>query len=670
MSFLQRGLLLMAAAGAIGLPTFTRVDKSSGPPPSPGIVNPPSSSYEPLNAEYYLTADQVAWIRPGFNIKINGVTNFAPGQKPVVDVTFTDDLGQPLDKTGATTPGVISIRCVPAVWDPATGYYTNLLQPAASNPTRDANGTYTLVDTGHYKYTFGAALPSTTDPTKPHTLFVGGHRVMTDIIGKDYWAKDTFLDFVPSTNTSASTWAATSLAMCNACHDPLALHGGNYRDVKTCTLCHNPNNMKGVTSSGLDLSTFNGMKFWHNIHAGLDPDIPATFPQAINNCDGCHDAKAANGKTWQTKPGRTACGSCHYSVNFDTGEGHGGLPQIDDSKCASCHVPDSGQEWDASIVGAHMQNFQSKQLKGLKATITGTSNVKPGSAPTVVFKLTNGDGSVVDGTKLSTFSPIWAGPTSDYAMYYREDARAKAVFDATAGTTTYTFTNKIPANFKGTVLFTGDIYRTINLKEADGDPDRSFREAATNPIKYVSTSADPVVNRRTAVTLAQCNTCHDRLALHGEQRLVIEECVACHNPKEGDQSRRPADQLPKESVDFKRMIHRIHTGEEATQDITIYGFGGSVNNFNEVTFPGDRRNCVKCHTSSGYNPSDDPLRLDTETPRDYFTPMGPITTACLGCHDSKSVAAHAYLNRAPFGEACYACHGPNNDWSPAKVHAR
>ena len=49
---------------------------------------------------------------------------------------------------------------------------------------------------------------------------------------------------------------------------------------------------------------------------------------------------------------------------------------------------------------------------------------------------------------------------------------------------------------------------------------------------------------------------------------------------------------------------------------------------------------------------------------------GPGTAACLGCHDTRDAAAHAYLNTAVFGEACGACHGANSEWSVSKVHAR
>ena len=179
--------------------------------------------------------------------------------------------------------------------------------------------------------------------------------------------------------------------------------------------------------------------------------------------------------------------------------------------------------------------------------------------------------------------------------------------------------------------------------------------------------------RRAVVDLANCNLCHDRLVLHGGQRFNVEECVMCHNPNASDEARRTADTAPEESIDFKRMIHRIHSGENLTQDYTIYGFGTppSVNNFNEVRFPGDRRDCATCHASGTWNiaETDPPGTLPTTTPRDWFTPQRHTAAACLGCHDSQAAASHAYINTAPFGEACAACHGANADWAVEKVHA-
>jgi OmcA/MtrC family decaheme c-type cytochrome len=188
------------------------------------------------------------------------------------------------------------------------------------------------------------------------------------------------------------------------------------------------------------------------------------------------------------------------------------------------------------------------------------------------------------------------------------------------------------------------------------------------------------------VDLAKCDACHYRLATtfsHGGQRIAIQLCVMCHNPNASDTARRPADGSanPPESISFQRMIHRIHSGEEMTQQYTIYGFASAppypANSFNEVTYPGDRRNCVRCHTNmntAGLPTA--PGTLPVVTQRDYFSPRGPGTAGCTGCHDDSNTAAHAYIYTTTFpgsttpAEACGTCHGTNADWSPTKVHAR
>jgi OmcA/MtrC family decaheme c-type cytochrome len=118
------------------------------------------------------------------------------------------------------------------------------------------------------------------------------------------------------------------------------------------------------------------------------------------------------------------------------------------------------------------------------------------------------------------------------------------------------------------------------------------------------------------------------------------------------------------------MVHRIHTGEELTQDFTIFGFGGSENNYNEVLYPGDRRDCVACHVTGAYTvPLPDDV-IPTITKRDYYTPMQPTAAACLGCHDSKPAAIHAVTMTNVLGEACEVCHSNDAEFSVDQVHAR
>src|SRR5664279_3930039 len=364
MSLVSRTALTLLA-GLVAVP-MTPVTHTS--PIAPAASDVPVA-YASSQKEAFLAPDQLTYIRPGLNIKIASVTNFAPEQKPVVEVFLTDDHKGPLDRNGLVTPGVISLRFIPAVWNPATRRYTNYIV-SGGNPSRDNTGTYQDLEVGHYKYTFANALPATMDPKKPHTLAAMGSRNTTDIIGKQYYAVPQYLDFVPSTGATATTFNAMTVARCNQCHDPIAPHGGNYRDIKTCVLCHNPNNMTGTigvagTEGAEPRVQYDGQIFFHQLHMGKNaevvPDI--TYPQDIRFCSTCHDPAAVGGGSWYTFPSIAACGSFHNDLNFTTGANHAAGPAADGS-CATCHQPQGSAEWDAGIKNAHVVPLHSSQLKG------------------------------------------------------------------------------------------------------------------------------------------------------------------------------------------------------------------------------------------------------------------------------------------------------------------
>jgi len=689
---------------------------TSAAPASTGrrrAVNPPSGPTAPVytadQIEAYLSEDAIAYIRPGLKMKVNSIT-IGTDRKPVVEVTFTDDFDQPIDRLGKTTPGPISASFILAWWDPVARHYTSYTTRTVTTPANsprpgvrtvqastDSGGTFTDLETGHAKYKFGTALPEGFNQTKTHTLGIHAFRNFTNIpaigFGKNYYANVEH-DFRPDGQAVTEKWGKINdQTSCLACHDQknFGFHGSSARrEVKLCVLCHQPQTVDPDTGNTMDLKVM-----IHKIHAPGELSAPyiiygnaqsvhnfshVTYPQDVRNCDNCHEGidatkKPAQSDAWYTKPNREACGSCHDDVNWVTGANHPAGPQLNDDQCASCHQPASEAEFDASIKGAHTIPLKSKQLKGLSATVVSTSNMAPGKKPTAVFALKNGDGTFVDGTKLSTFAPILAGSTNSYSWYRREDARATAVYDATAGTTTYTFTNAIPNDATGTWTISADLRRSATLTRGDGGANITVQESTINPIKYVAVTGT-LTPRRTVVTIAQCNQCHDSLSLHGGQRNTTEECVICHNPVESDAARRPASAGPVESISFQRMVHRIHTGEELTQNYSVFGFGGTAIGFNEVLYPGDRTSCAKCHSGNSHL-----LPLPTgiqsvTTLRDFFTPQGPGTASCLGCHDSQDAAAHAFLNTALFpgsttpAEACATCHGAGKDWAVEKVHAK
>jgi OmcA/MtrC family decaheme c-type cytochrome len=171
------------------------------------------------------------------------------------------------------------------------------------------------------------------------------------------------------------------------------------------------------------------------------------------------------------------------------------------------------------------------------------------------------------------------------------------------------------------------------------------------------------------VDLKKCNDCHRELSIHGENRNATEYCVSCHNPKETDVARRPADKLPAEGIDLALMTHRIHTGAEQPRDYTIYGYGNNPINFNHVGFPGIITNCTNCHLAGTYFL---PIKGTAEKvdPRGWISPVKPTTAACVSCHASFEASAHALANTSSLGESCAACHGEGKDFAVSKVHAQ
>jgi OmcA/MtrC family decaheme c-type cytochrome len=134
---------------------------------------------------------------------------------------------------------------------------------------------------------------------------------------------------------------------------------------------------------------------------------------------------------------------------------------------------------------------------------------------------------------------------------------------------------------------------------------------------FIPAGGDPIATREIATT-ATCNTCHDRLAIHGGRRVEVEYCVTCHNPGSVDAN-------SGESVDMKVMIHKIHRGENlpriaAGASYTIWGFRNEPHDYSDVRYPYEAlvqgnnepaMACARCHTAdeprpnSGVTPTSD-----------------------------------------------------------------
>jgi OmcA/MtrC family decaheme c-type cytochrome len=655
----------------------------------------PNPGYRKSEKMAYADQNLVNFIRPGVVVKIKSAAVAKDGTI-TARVTIADPKGLPLDKDGITTPGPVSMSLI-ATYIPAGqkqyfSYTTTVAKPTLpgnTNPPQtqaanDSGGTWTTNAVGDYTYTFKTKAPTTFDPTVTHAIGISANRNLSEFITQEEWAAvaNDVYNFVPDGSPVKVTRSVVPTAVCNGCHDPLIGHGGSRLTVELCIMCHTPQTVNPDTQLSQDMPVL-----IHKIHMGKNlPSVVAGTPYRIwhrgawsdfsdvgfpsgvdelKTCEVCHQ-KAPQAANYSTAPSRAACGSCHDNVNFATGQNHVNLPQVSDKQCTDCHKPSSDTEFDASIKGAHTVATRSQQLGGLVFAITGVTNGKPGQKPSVAFTVKDKAGNLLDITRLDFLNLVLAGPTTDYNGYVSEDVRKAPV---TGGQFVYTFSAALPAAATGSYAVGIEGYRNVTINP-NTVKSAVVRDVGFNQVFYFAVGGAKVAPRRQVVSQELCAGCHDKLMLHGGIRQNVEYCVVCHSPTVTDIGMRKTGDIP-ESINFKTLIHKIHTGSNLTTDFTVMGHGNSVNNYNDVGYVGDTRDCTKCHLAGTYDlPLSDGL-IDQTTPRDWLKTQGPATAACLSCHTTKAAASHAAtMTSSSLGEACDACHGPNADASVDKVHAR
>jgi len=740
--------------------------------------------YTTKDREFYLTPEEVLFIRPGLVMTITDVV-IPSDRKPEVTFTLADPAGLPLDRDGIDTPGPVStsfiLAYIPAQEEAYVSYTTRVQTSpngeSATQASSDSGGTYTTISQGHYKYKFGTELPEGYDQDATHTLGAYASRNLSEFGLGTYYANP--LDhFVPSGLGEPEPRDIVTTETCNGrCHNPLAIHGGSRREVGLCVLCHNP-------SQGIDPDSGNTVDFpvmVHKIHMGenLTQDYTiigfrqsvhnynyVVYPAPINECEDCHTGgtptdgfpmlatpsaalvcdgsgfgevslqwqytdnvqikvrspyntestlfatggptgSVATGKWvsdgtvfelydlrtgllvqsvpvnatvlgcvtnapgtprgepgaqhtyWLDHPSRKACGACHDYIDWETGEGHSeyNLVMADDNTCGNCHVPDSGKEYDRSIRGAHLSLYKSAQIPGVVVKFIEVTNTNPGDHPTVKFSIVSKD-KVLDPAGLDRLRMVLSGPNTDYSMRVQETVGRSAV-PAGDDTWTYTFKAALPEDAEGSWTIATEARNLVNVDL--GDEISEERDNAENTMLAFAVTDSTPTPRRMVVDDYNCESCHSNLAFHGGSRHDPQYCDGCHMPQITSTGHDDVGQ----SIHFKYMIHSIHRGEELQN-----GYVVGDQDYSDVVYPGDLRDCDTCHVNNSQQLSNMPAGLlPTTTPQAWWSPMQPQAAACLSCHDSDEAANHAYTNTAFFGESCVTCHGEGKVAAVDKVHA-
>jgi len=685
----------------------------------------PSERIKAAPGQRALAVGKLDYVSPGLVITINSAQVSSTGAISVT-YTLTDGKGLPLDATGVTTPGVVSLAFVAAYipngQEQYVAYTTEQATGAAlgtiTRPFFELGGTPNSLGNGQYQYTFRATAPSGFDPTATHTVAVDGNRDLTAYGSGTSYAGSTF-NFVPNGAAVTVTRDVIRTQSCNACHDQLAFHGGYAHGMEMCVLCHTPQNADPVTGNTLDLKVFA-----HKIHMGSQlpsvvgtsttPGVPYQvigYMNSVNDfskvidpadprrCEVCHSQTtgAAQATAFYQEPTRAACGSCHDNVNFATGANHAAGFQWDDKECADCHFPKGETPFDSSIFGAHTVPSDTNAsyaanpnslIGSVVVKITGVTNTLAGQNPVVAFTIKDQSGNALAMSALEDLTFTMAGSTKDYGYtsfgsdvttpgYVSEDG-TQGTCDGN-GNCTYAFLHAIPAAATGSYGIGVESER-LETVLANTNAQQTIETGTPNQVVYFSVDGSPLAPRRTVVQVANCNACHVQLQLHGARRNNPEYCVMCHNPSDTDASQ-SAGKATAQTVNFAVMVHRIHDGVNVVpaggKPFVIYGHGGRKVDFSQILYPAMSpegsatylQDCAMCHVNGseqvlpiGLNPVIDP--------QGWINPVQPTSSACSGCHVSEAEASHFLSQTDSLGESCAICHAAGAQFAVDSVHVK
>ncbi|UCG73595.1 MAG: OmcA/MtrC family decaheme c-type cytochrome [Chromatiales bacterium] len=313
----------------------------------------------------------------------------------------------------------------------------------------------------------------------------------------------------------------------------------------------------------------------------------------------------------------------------------------------------------------------------IEATIDG---VTIASQPVVNFRLADGSGAPVVGLQdgsisfyIAKLTPGTNGNASAWQSYINRVESAGAgpwpgtedQVQATSENVNGTY-GTLDDNGDGSYQYTfaTDV---ANVPGVPYDPDLTHRVSfeirglvpVLNPTYDFQPSSGATTNlfTRKIVKDATCNVCHDQLALHGNGRFTVDNCMTCHNPGS-------TDAQSTNTVDMKVMTHKIHFGAElpsvqAGGEYAIWGFRNVKHDYSGVIYPGDILDCRGCHDEG-----------DQETPDAANWFNVPTMEACGSCHDDVNFETgenHATGISATNNE-CTICHGGDSQLRADRVH--
>ena len=368
------------------------------------------------------------------------------------------------------------------------------------------------------------------------------------------------------------------------------------------------------------------------------------FGFTVWGCSGDDGAPGATGATGAAGADGIAC----WDLN---GNGIGDLPDEDLNGDGVVDVLDCNAIASGAIMignGSELTAEQIEYLGKLSAVITGVTVASP---PVVDFTVVDQHGDpavgIASGYVWFTFAKLVPNTDPDingglpfYQSYVNSAATSTApggLATAVQATTDSRFSGgahveMAPGQYQYTfgtdvtnitapiaVAWEPNLTHRVGLEiRLDGEGEVPL--APDNPVlDFVPDGGAGSGVTRDIATTASCQNCHYEFDLHGGPRKSVEYCVTCHNQG-------TVDPDTGNSVDMAHLAHSIHMGEDRTNPYIVIGYGGSVHDYGEVTYPQAKTYCETCHTDSETTPDGDAWN------------EGATAKACGGCHDNGLLA--------------------------------
>jgi len=361
---------------------------------------------------------------------------------------------------------------------------------------------------------------------------------------------------------------------------------------------------------------------------------------------------------------------------------------------------DTGPAGPPGDSGTNTDLTQGDDVPGLEASIVSLSGgtapggrFRPGDTLRVNFRLQKGDGSDWDIAEMSAGRTLVSGPTFNYQRVIAEqsDVLSRAVAQAD-GSYTYTYAMPLPAAYlaplndtpafgpedgemTGQALLEGTY--TLGLYFSwDYTVDGATKRDADNATVDFVIGNSGTVESRQVVKRENCNRCHDDLQVHGSRRKDVALCVLCHTAGAED-GNDPAvlAGTPGVSIDFKVMIHKIHSGPHlpsvngvatmpsgerdygaAPTPYRVLGFRSSIHDYSEVAFPAWPHGLIATPRDEGYS-----ALSSTDKATEDRIRTGPSN--CVVCHGDPdgdgpltAPSTGGLHQTEPSRQACGSCH--------------